>query len=117
MEYAKIGLIVMLAYFLKRRRSMMSDFKMGIMPFIILASLPLTLLVFQPDFGSILILSPIILFMYFVGNGNVKYLGIAFALALIGASTVYGIGKMQQNSYQAKREAGITMSGSSGISL
>lgn len=74
MEYAKIGLIIMLAYFLKYRRSMMNDFKMGIGPFVFIASLPVFLLMFQPDFGSILILSPIILFMYFVGNGNIKIL-------------------------------------------
>lgn len=113
-EYAKIGLIIMLAYFLKYRRSMMNDFKMGIGPFVFIASLPVFLLMFQPDFGSILILSPIILFMYFVGNGNIKILWIAFALALVGASAIYGIGKMQQNAYQARKEAWIisTSSGS-----
>lgn len=53
---------------------MMADLKMGVIPFVILVSIPILLLMLQPDFGSILILAPIILALYFVGNGNLKFL-------------------------------------------
>lgn len=99
-EFAKIGLIIMLAYFLKKRRAYISHLTYGFFPFFFWASLIILPLMLQPDFGSILILAPVILAMYFVGGGNIRYIGIGFAALIIGAVSVYALGKTQMNAVQ-----------------
>jgi rod shape determining protein RodA len=57
----------MLAYFLKKRRAVIADTYMGFIPYFIYVGLVFLLLIFQPDFGSILILAPVTIAIYFVG--------------------------------------------------
>ena len=93
-EFMKIGLIIMLAYFLKKRRAMISDISMGFIPYFFYVGLVFLLLIFQPDFGSILILAPVSIVLYYVGWGNIRYIAFAVIVALIGATGVYTIGKV-----------------------
>jgi cell division protein FtsW (lipid II flippase) len=57
----------MLAYFLKKRRAMIADLYMGLIPYFFYIGLVFLLLIFQPDFGSILILAPVTIALYFLG--------------------------------------------------
>lgn len=98
-EIAKLGIILFLAYFMKKRRPVMKDFKLGFLSFFLYAWLPLLLLVLQPDFWSILILTPIIFAMYFIGGWQKKFLAYSILFALIGASLVYSIWKVQLDDY------------------
>jgi cell division protein FtsW len=93
-EFMKIGLLIMLAYFLKKRRAMIADTYMGFIPYFVYVGLVFLLLIFQPDFGSILILAPVTIALYFVGGGNLRYIIAAVVIAFIGASAIYGIGKV-----------------------
>lgn len=93
-EFMKIWLIIMLAYFLKKRRAMIADTYMGFLPYFFYVWLVFLLLIFQPDFWSILILAPVSIALYFVGWGNIRYILIAIVLAFVWATSVYGIGKM-----------------------
>ncbi|MBX9809711.1 putative lipid II flippase FtsW [Candidatus Gracilibacteria bacterium] len=93
-EFMKIALLIMLAYFLKKRRAVIADTYMGFIPYFFYVGIVFLLLIFQPDFGSILILAPVTIALYFVGGGNLKYIITAIVIALIGASAVYGIGKV-----------------------
>jgi cell division protein FtsW len=52
------------------------------------------LLIFQPDFGSILILAPVTIALYFVGGGNIRFIALAVVVAFIWAIGVYGLGKV-----------------------
>ncbi len=93
-EFMKIWLIIMLAYFLKKRRTMISDMLMWFIPYFIYVGAVFLLLIFQPDFGSILILAPVTIALYYVGWGNIRYILLAVIIGLIGAIGVYGIGKV-----------------------
>ena len=93
-EFMKIGLIIMLAYFLKKRRSMIADTYMGFIPYFFYVGLVFILLIFQPDFGSILILAPVAIALYFVWGGNIHYIALAIIIALVGAAGVYSIWKV-----------------------
>lgn len=53
----------------------------------------LGLLALQPDFGSILIITPVVIGLYFVGGGNLRYLAISLVIASIGAVGIYALGK------------------------
>jgi cell division protein FtsW len=93
-EFMKIGLIIMLAYFLKKRRAMIADTYMWFIPYFAYVWLVFLLLIFQPDFGSILILAPVTIALYFVGWGNLRYIIFAIILALVGATWVYTLWKI-----------------------
>jgi cell division protein FtsW (lipid II flippase) len=51
-------------------------------------------LALQPDFGSILILAPLLVALYFVGGGNPRFIILIFLIAAMGAGSVYGLGKL-----------------------
>ena len=93
-EIVKIGLILVLAYFMKKKRFLIWDFKEWFLPFFSIVTVVFFLLALQPDFWSILIIAPITIAMYYIGWGNIKYIGISFLICLLGASAVYGIGKL-----------------------
>lgn len=93
-EFAKIGLILFLAYFIKKRRSLLSDFSDGFIPFFLIALSIFILLALQPDFWSILIIAPVVTAIYFVAWGNIRYLLVTFLACFVGAGTIYGIGSL-----------------------
>lgn len=66
-EFMKFGLVIYLAYFLKKRHSQISDFFNGFLPYMLNFGVIVFLLMLQPDFGSILIMTPIVVVMFFVG--------------------------------------------------
>lgn len=51
------------------------------------------LLAMQPDFGSILLIVPIAVIMFFAGGGNAKHILVSFAIFSLFALTIYGLGK------------------------
>ena len=93
-EFAKLWLIIMLAYFIKRRYYVMGNIMEGCVAFFMYVVVVLWLLALQPDFGSILIIAPITLVMYFAAGGNIKFLWVLFGIAFAGALSVYFLGKI-----------------------
>lgn len=92
-EFMKFGLIVYLAYFLKKRHSQIADFFNGFLPYMFNFGIIMFLLILQPDFGSILICTPFVIAMFFVGWGNIKHLLASIGIFMIFALSVYGLGK------------------------
>ncbi|OGY47951.1 MAG: rod shape-determining protein RodA [Candidatus Buchananbacteria bacterium RIFCSPHIGHO2_02_FULL_38_8] len=72
-EIAKLALVVMLAGFLSKRITAVEEFKSFIMTGL-LAGLPFLLVIFQPDFGSALILFLIWFLLIFLAGTDKKYL-------------------------------------------
>ncbi len=94
-EFMKIGMILMLAYFMKRRRFILADFAQGFIPFFAIVTTVFILLALQPDFGSILIIAPVVVLMYYIGGGSLKYIGIASLVCLIWALSIYSFGHIE----------------------
>ncbi len=92
-EFAKIGLILFLAYFIKKKRSQLPDFTEWFIPFFLIALSVFLLLALQPDFGSILIIAPVVIAMYFVAGGNSRYLLVSLLICVLGAFSIYSLGK------------------------
>ena len=92
-EFMKLGLVIYLAYFLKKRRSQVADFFNGFLPYMFNFGIIMFLLILQPDFGSILICTPIVVAMFFVWGGNVKHLLASAAVFLVFALSIYGLWK------------------------
>lgn len=93
-EFAKIGIIIFLAAFIKRKRSLMASFQDGAVPYFSIVGILFLLLALQPDFGSILILAPLLIALYYVGWWNPRFIILIFIIAMIGAGSVYGLGKL-----------------------
>lgn len=98
-EFAKPIVVIMLARWLERWGDQQPKLSQLLMPGLIL-SLPLALILKQPDLGTSLMLPPIFLAMIFVAGFRVRTLVILLLLV-----TVPGIiaGKMVMKPYQLKR--------------
>ncbi len=67
-EFMKLGLVLYFAAFLKKKRHEVHSLKDGFIPYMALLFGIIFLLALQPDFGSILLIVPIAVGMFFVGG-------------------------------------------------
>ncbi|HAF96433.1 MAG TPA: hypothetical protein DCG50_10375 [Elusimicrobia bacterium] len=81
-EFARIGLILVLANYLDKRIVKIREFSVVLGAFLL--ALPVFfLLIKQPDFSAILITLPIILIMLFAAGANISHLAIIFGYSFI----------------------------------
>ncbi len=73
-EFLKFSVIIFLAYYFKKYNSKISSFEEWFIPFFWLLFLVVVILWLQPDFGSIMLLAPIMVMMFFISWAKVKYL-------------------------------------------
>lgn len=73
-ELLKITLVFYLAVWLQKREQLISTFKEGFLPFVILLLLSTFLVAIQPDLGSFLVLTGIASTMFFIAGGNIFHL-------------------------------------------
>lgn len=93
-EFLKLWLITYFAYFLKRKKSEINDFKEWFIPFMMILSAICLLLALQPDFWTILIIVPISFIMLFAWWWNIKHLAVIIWLSFVFAWMIYWIWKM-----------------------
>ncbi len=67
-EFMKLATILYFASFLKKKKSKVADVWEGFIPYMALLTVIVILLVLQPDFGSILLITPIAIGMFFVAG-------------------------------------------------
>lgn len=97
-EFARIALVIFMAYSLAKKSAQIKDFYIGFVPHVIVLCLFTALIVLQPDFGSVVILATITWIMMFVGGVRLKHL----FLPLIPIVPV-GIWYMISAEYRVKR--------------
>jgi cell division protein FtsW len=85
-EFAKLGLVIFLAYFLTKKEEKIRSFSFGFLPTILLSGLVIVLVAKEPDFGAALFLSAIVFLLLFVGGARVIYIVGAF---IVAAPVVY----------------------------
>lgn len=97
-EVAKLAIVIFLAAVYSSGKNDVDTLQGGFMPFIFILGVPALLIMAQPDFGSLMVISTVAGVMYFVAGANLKhYLGGILA-AVIGAALV-----ILTNPYIAKR--------------
>ncbi len=97
-EFAKLGLVIFLAYFLAKKEEKIQSFSFGFLPTILLSGLVIALVMKEPDLGSALFLTAMVFLLLFVSGARVSYIMGAFALA---ATVAYYF--MTQVEYVSKR--------------
>jgi cell division protein FtsW len=88
-DIVKFLLIFYLAAWVEARKSDLKRFKTGLVPFLLVVVIIGVLFLAQPDLGSFLLVLIISLAIYFVADGNMKYLIILALICLIGVSYIF----------------------------
>lgn len=82
-EFVKIFFIIYLAAWMQARRNDLHNVKQGIAPFLLVMAVIAALMIMQPDFGTLAIISATSLIVYFVGGGKISHLIIVVLLAAV----------------------------------
>lgn len=81
LEFAKLALVLYLAYFFSRKQELVKTFSVGFLPPFLATIALAVMLMAQPDFGGAVFLVGILFFMCVVGGTRLVYLLLAFGLA------------------------------------
>lgn len=81
-EFAKLALLVYLAYSLEKKQSHIETFSVGILPHLLLSGLMLGLIVIEPDFGTTVTLGALLFLMMFVAGVRLLHIVLLFSAAL-----------------------------------
>lgn len=85
MEFAKIALVMYLAYFMSAKQEMVKTFSRGVIPPFAVTGAFCLILLAQPDFGGAAVFSLLLFFMCLAGGTRLIYLVISASLAMGGA--------------------------------
>ncbi|MDL2216862.1 putative lipid II flippase FtsW [Desulfovibrio sp. OttesenSCG-928-M14] len=85
MEFAKIALVLYLAYFMSTKQGIIKTFSKGVIPPFIITGLLCLLLLLQPDFGGAAFCAILLFIMCFAGGTRFIYLAASAVLASAGA--------------------------------
>jgi cell division protein FtsW len=97
-EFARIAMIVYLAYSLDKKNGELKNFYVGFMPHIFVLGILTALIAMQPDFGSVVILGAITWVMLFVAGVRMMHL-VPSLLLLVPIAYIY----MISADYRARR--------------
>jgi cell division protein FtsW len=81
-EFAKLAMVIFLAYSLSRKQEKMKYFAIGFLPHILIAGVFIALILKEPDFGTSLTLAGIVFIMLLVGGTRFTYIFLSFCLAV-----------------------------------
>jgi cell division protein FtsW len=73
-EFAKLGLIVFLAYLLSKKEEKIRSFSFGFLPPVLLSGLVTALVMKEPDFGAAFFLTAMVFLLLFVSGARVIYI-------------------------------------------
>jgi len=97
-EFARLALVVYLAYSLSKKGAKLNEFAVGFLPHVIVFVVLAGLLMLQPDFGSSVILGAITWIMMFIGGVPLRHL--ASGLLALGPIAYY---MMVSTDYRLRR--------------
>jgi len=84
-EFAKLALVIFLAYFLTKKEEKIRSFSFGFLPTLLLSGLVIALVAREPDLGAALFLSAMVFLLLFVGGARVIYIvgALMFAVPVV----------------------------------
>jgi len=84
-EFAKLGLVIFLAYLLAKKEEKIRSFSFGFLPPVLLSGLIIALVMKEPDFGAAFFLTVMVFLLLFVSGARVIYIAGAFLIAIPAA--------------------------------
>ncbi len=73
-ELAKFTVVVYLSYFIAKKGERIRDFAQGLVPIFVVTGMFIGMVVFQPDFGTAMMLAGVTYLMLFVGGARIVHL-------------------------------------------
>ena len=83
-EFAKLGLIVFIAWYLSAKGKELFDFQKGFLMVLGLGMIPIGLVVLQPDIGTVAIMFGILFGMLFIAEAKINHIGLLATVGVIG---------------------------------
>lgn len=83
-EFAKLALLVYAADFLARKPTDVKSFRRGFLPLMMVLGLTCALILKQPDLGSAFLIGSVVLTMYFIAGGQLKFFALLSLLIVPG---------------------------------
>jgi len=87
-EFAKLGLIVYLAYWFTKRKAAVQSFHNGFIPFCIISGIIVLPVILQNDYGSTMVIGLISICMYFIAGAKIRHIGLGLFLALLASIVI-----------------------------
>jgi cell division protein FtsW len=84
-EFLKIAFVIYFASWINGVKKHIKSFSFGILPLIILLGIIGTILLLQPDTGTLIVIFAAAVLIYFVAGGNLKHIFLLFVISIIGA--------------------------------
>ena len=81
-EFAKLAMVIFLAYSLSRKQEKMKYFAIGFLPHMVIAGVFIALIGKEPDFGTALTLAGIVFILLLVGGTRLTYILISFSMVV-----------------------------------
>jgi cell division protein FtsW len=81
-EFAKLGLVIFLAYLLAKKEERIRSFSFGFLPPVLLSGLVIALVMKEPDFGAAFFLTAMVFLLLFIGGTRVIYIAGSFLVAI-----------------------------------
>lgn len=103
-EFAKISIILFLAYVLSRNYNKINTLEKWLFPFLITCIIFFVPVILQPDFGSVMVIWPVLAIMYFVAWANMKHIYATFALWLVFLFWIYNAWRYDVEEYKSTWE-------------
>ena len=99
-EFLKLALILFFAFFFKKYKWSLSDFKQWYIPFMFILWLIVLLVWLQPDFWTIMVVVPVSVIMYFYAGMNIKHLLVTAILWISLIVWVYSSWKYDKTTWK-----------------
>lgn len=90
-EIAKLTLVIYLAALLAKKKEKISQFKEGLLPFLILIALITCLIILQPNTGTLIVIALTALIIYFLAGAKKSHLFVVFLIGLVSFSALIKI--------------------------
>ncbi len=101
-ELLKPALILFLAYFFKRYKKSIRSFYDWFLPFFFILGFFVAIVWLQPDFGTVMVIVPVSIIMFFMAGANVKYLTYLFLSWILLVFSVYSMGKYDKTNPETR---------------
>ncbi|HET9200640.1 MAG TPA: putative lipid II flippase FtsW [Dehalococcoidia bacterium] len=97
-EFVKLAVIIYIAAWLTARGKEITNFNVGMLPFILLVGAVGGLVMMQPDMGTAIVIVLTTITMFFVAGGELRHIA-----GLVGASFIIGVFLIISGDYRAER--------------
>ncbi len=97
-EFVKLSFLLYLAAWLEKRRTKLGEISEGIGPFVFVLGIIGVLMLLQPDFGTLAIITITSLIVYYIGGGKLKHISVIILIGLIAMAVM-----IRLKPYQADR--------------